>query len=338
MDQKAKIIVTGAAGFIGSYMVSYLNRKGYYNIIIVDEFSDLEKKSNYRSKRFVDFVERERFIEWIYHEPFKIDFVFHLGARTDTTEFDYSIHEKWNVEYSKKVWQYCTEKGVPLIYASSAATYGNGELGYKDDHDIVGQLKPLNPYGVSKNEFDKWALEQGDQPPFWAGLKFFNVYGPNEYHKGRMASVMFHSYSQIKETGKVKLFRSHKPEYKDGEQLRDFIHVDDVAAIMFWMMEVISRQLAIASGQSRLTNGIYNVGTGKARTFKDLVTAIFNSLNLKPEIEFIDTPEDIREKYQYFTEADMNKLRTAGYNKTFLTLEQGIGSYVKDFLLPHKYY
>jgi len=338
MDQKAKIIVTGAAGFIGSYMVSYLNRKGYYNIIIVDEFSDLEKKSNYRSKRFVDFVERERFIEWIYHEPFKIDFVFHLGARTDTTEFDYSIHEKWNVEYSKKVWQYCTEKGVPLIYASSAATYGNGELGYKDDHDIVGQLKPLNPYGVSKNEFDKWALEQGDQPPFWAGLKFFNVYGPNEYHKGRMASVMFHSYSQIKETGKVKLFRSHKPEYKDGEQLRDFIHVDDVAAIMFWMMEVISGQLAIGNGQSRLTNGIYNVGTGKARTFKDLVTAIFNSLNLKPEIEFIDTPEDIREKYQYFTEADMNKLRTAGYNKTFLTLEQGIGSYVKDFLLPHKYY
>ena len=338
MDQKAKIIVTGAAGFIGSYMVSYLNRKGYYNIIIVDEFSDLEKKSNYRSKRFVDFVERERFIEWIYHEPFKIDFVFHLGARTDTTEFDYSIHEKWNVEYSKKVWQYCTEKGVPLIYASSAATYGNGELGYKDDHDIVGQLKPLNPYGVSKNEFDKWALEQGSQPPFWAGLKFFNVYGPNEYHKGRMASVMFHSYNQIKETGKVKLFRSHKPEYKDGEQLRDFIHVDDVAAIMFWMMEVISRQLAIASGQSRLTNGIYNVGTGQARTFKDLVTAIFNSLNLKPEIEFIDTPEDIREKYQYFTEADMNKLRTAGYDKTFLTLEQGIGSYVKDFLLPHKYY
>jgi len=338
MDQKAKIIVTGAAGFIGSYMVSYLNRKGYYNIIIVDEFSDLEKKSNYRSKRFVDFVERERFIEWIYHEPFKIDFVFHLGARTDTTEFDYSIHEKWNVEYSKKVWQYCTEKGVPLIYASSAATYGNGELGYKDDHDIVGQLKPLNPYGVSKNEFDKWALEQGGQPPFWAGLKFFNVYGPNEYHKGRMASVMFHSYSQIKETGKVKLFRSHKPEYKDGEQLRDFIHVDDVAAIMFWMMEVISGQLAIGNGQSRLTNGIYNVGTGKARTFKDLVTAIFNSLNLKPEIEFIDTPEDIREKYQYFTEADMNKLRTAGYNKTFLTLEQGIGSYVKDFLLPHKYY
>jgi ADP-L-glycero-D-manno-heptose 6-epimerase len=347
MDPNSKIIVTGAAGFIGSYMVGYLNRKGFNNIIIVDNFSDLEKKSNYRNKRIADFVERGRFIEWIYHEPFKIDFVFHLGARTDTTEFDYSIHEKWNVEYSKNVWTYCTEKNVPLIYASSAATYGDGEMGYKDDHDVVSELKPLNPYGVSKNEFDKWAIEQGKQPPFWAGLKFFNVYGPNEYHKGRMASVMFHSYKQIKETGKVKLFRSHKPQYKDGEQLRDFIHVDDVAAIMFWMMEKVKRQTSnvkreaeneLTTRQSPLASGIYNVGTGKARTFKDLVTAIFRSLNLRPQIEFIDTPEDIREKYQYFTEADMNKLRSAGYDKKFFTLEEGVGSYVKDFLLSHKYY
>lgn len=348
MVQNSKIIVTGAAGFIGSYMVGYLNRKGYNNIILVDDFSDWEKKSNYRNKRIADFVERDRFIEWIYHEPFRPDFVFHLGARTDTTEFDYSVHEKWNVEYSKKIWDYCAEKKVPLIYASSAATYGSGELGYKDDHDIIGQLKPLNPYGVSKNEFDKWVLEQADnQPPFWAGLKFFNVYGPNEYHKGRMASVIFHSFNQVKNTGKVKLFRSHKPEYKDGEQLRDFIHVDDVAAIMYWMMEVVNRQLAIGNGQpgseltfddSRLTSGIYNVGTGKARTFKDLVTAIFTSLNLKPEIEFIDTPEDIREKYQYFTEADMKKLRSAGYDKKFFSLEEGVNGYVKDFLLAHKYY
>ena len=291
MDQKAKIIVTGAAGFIGSYMLGYLNRKGYNNIIIVDEFSDLEKKPNYKNKSFADFVERDRFIEWIYHEPFKIDFVFHLGARTDTTEFDYSIHEKWNVEYSKSIWAYCADKNIPLVYASSAATYGDGELGYKDDHDIVSQLKPLNPYGVSKNEFDKWAIEQDKQPPFWAGLKFFNVYGPNEYHKGRMASVMFHSYNQIKETGKVKLFRSHKEQFKDGEQLRDFIHVDDVAAIMYWMMKVVSGQLAISNTQSGngltihdslpiaigitthvsgLTSGIYNVGTGKARTLKIL--------------------------------------------------------------------
>jgi ADP-L-glycero-D-manno-heptose 6-epimerase len=267
-----------------------------------------------------------------------------LGARTDTTEFDYSIHEKWNVEYSKNIWTYCTEKNVPLIYASSAATYGDGELGYKDAHDIVGQLKPLNPYGVSKNEFDKWALQQEQQPPFWAGLKFFNVYGPNEYHKKRMASVVFHSFNQIRETGKVKLFRSHKPQYKNGEQLRDFIHVDDVAAIMYWMMEEVNRQTSrvkrenLKSHVSRLTSGIYNVGTGRARTFKDLVTAIFKSLELKPEIEFIDTPEDIREKYQYFTEADMSKLRSAGYNEKFFSLEDGVGNYVKDFLLTHKYY
>ena len=361
MDQNSKIIVTGAAGFIGSYMVGYLNRKGYNNIIIVDQFSDKEKKSNYNDKKITDFVERDKLFEWLDHETGKIGqapigFVFHLGARTDTTEFDYSVHEKWNVEYSKNIWRYCAEKNVPLIYASSAATYGSGELGYKDDHDIVDQLKPLNPYGVSKNEFDKWALRQvqDKQPPFWAGLKFFNVYGPNEYHKGRMASVIFHSYNQVKETGKVKLFRSHKPQYKDGEQLRDFIHVDDVAAIMYWMMEVVNRQSAIGNWQSgsnltadvspkaasrtRLTNGIYNVGTGKARTFKDLVTAIFKSLNLKPEIEFIDTPEDIREKYQYFTEADMNKLRSAGYDRKFFTLEEGVDSYVKDFLLAHKYY
>jgi ADP-L-glycero-D-manno-heptose 6-epimerase len=359
MDQNSKIIVTGAAGFIGSYMVGYLNRKGYNNIIIVDEFSDNEKKSNYNDKKITDFVERDRLFEWLDQEtgkidPMTIEFVFHLGARTDTTEFDYSIHEKWNVEYSKKIWRYCTEKNVPLIYASSAATYGSGELGYKDDHDIIDQLKPLNPYGVSKNEFDKWALrqDQGKQPPFWAGLKFFNVYGPNEYHKGRMASVIFHSYNQIKETGKVKLFRSHKPQYKNGEQLRDFIHVDDVAAIMYWMMEVVSREsspdsyrvvsrqseTSLTSHVSRLPNGIYNVGTGKARTFKDLVTAIFTSLNLKPEIEFIDTPEDIREKYQYFTEADMIKLRSAGYDKKFFTLEEGVGGYVKNFLLAHKYY
>jgi len=322
MDQNSKIIVTGAAGFIGSYMVGYLNRKGYNNIIIVDEFSDHEKRSNYNDKKITDFVERDKLFEWLDHETGKIDqqpiaFIFHLGARTDTTEFDYSIHERLNVEYSKKIWRYCAEKNVPLIYASSAATYGSGELGYKDDHDIIDQLKPLNPYGVSKNEFDKWALRQAQdkQPPFWAGLKFFNVYGPNEYHKGRMASVIFHSYNQVKETGKVKLFKSHKPQYKNGEQLRDFIHVDDVAAIMYWMMEVVNRQssgvnresensltsssdvegLPQAQHVSRLTNGIYNVGTGKARTFKDLVTAIFSSLNLKSEIEFIDAPEDIRE-------------------------------------------
>jgi ADP-L-glycero-D-manno-heptose 6-epimerase len=264
-----------------------------------------------------------------------VEFVLHLGARTDTTEFDYSIHEELNVEYSKKIWTYCTTNNIPLIYASSAATYGSGELGYKDDHDVVEKLRPLNPYGISKNEFDKWALEQAHdkQPPSWAGLKFFNVYGPNEYHKGRMASVVFHAFNQIKETGEVKLFRSHNSLYKDGEQLRDFIYADDVIKIMFWMMK------EIGDGKwTKSKNGLYNVGTGKARTFKDLVTAIFTSQNLEPVIEYIDTPRDIRDKYQYFTEADMSKLHKAGYNEKFFSLEEGVGVYVKNFLLQHKYY
>jgi ADP-L-glycero-D-manno-heptose 6-epimerase len=335
MDKSSMILVTGAAGFIGSCMVGYLNRKGYHNIIIVDDFSEDEKKLNYIDKKTVARVERDELFDWLDHNPIKVDFIFHLGARTDTTEFDYSIHEKLNVEYSKKIWTYCTQKNIPLIYASSAATYGSGELGYKDDHDLIERLKPLNAYGISKNEFDKWALRQAQdkQPHFWAGLKFFNVYGPNEYHKGRMASVVFHASTQIKETGKVKLFRSHKSEYKDGEQLRDFIYADDVLKIMYWMMnEIGSGQWAVSK------NGIYNAGTGKARTFKDLATAIFTSMNLKPDIDYIDTPEDIREKYQYFTEADMSKLRKAGYNENFFSLEEGVDTYVKNFLLQHTYY
>ena len=252
--------------------------------------------------------------------------VFHLGDRTDTTEFDYTVLEKLNVEYSKRIWNYCVEKNIPLVYASSAATYGDGELGYKDDHELPYQLNPLNPYGRSKNEFDKWALKENKQPPFWAGLKFFNVYGPNEYHKARMASVIFHSFNQIKSSGKVKLFRSHKPGFKDGEQLRDFVYVKDVVDICYWLMN------------EKPAPGLYNLGTGKARTFKDLVTAIFTSLNKQPLIEFIDTPLDIRDKYQYFTEADMTKLRNAGYKEDFYSLEEGVETYVKNFLINKKYY
>jgi ADP-L-glycero-D-manno-heptose 6-epimerase len=221
------------------------------------------------------------------------------------------------------------------VYASSAATYGNGELGYKDDHSLIEKLQPLNPYGISKNEFDKWALRQtqGNQPVFWAGLKFFNVYGPNEYHKARMASVVFHAFNQIKAIGKVKLFRSHKEGYKDGEQLRDFIYVEDVCNVMFWMME------SMVNGQwSMEKNGIYNLGTGKARTFIDLVTPIFTTLNLPVNIEFIDMPEDIRDKYQYFTEADMNKLKAAGYHEEFFSVEKGVSDYVKNYLVPQTFY
>jgi ADP-L-glycero-D-manno-heptose 6-epimerase len=258
----------------------------------------------------------------------QIDFVFHLGARTDTTEFDYTILEKLNVDYSKKIWNYCVEKNIPLVYASSAATYGGGELGYKDDHELPYKLNPLNPYGKSKNEFDKWALRQAQdkQPSFWTGLKFFNVYGPNEYHKGRMASVIFHAFNQIKSSGKVKLFKSHRPEYKDGEQLRDFVYVKDVVDICYWLMN------------EKPASGLYNLGTGKARTFNDLVTAIFKSLGKEPVIEYIDTPPDIRDKYQYFTEADMDKIRNAGFREDFYSLEEGVDTYVKNFLIDQTYY
>jgi ADP-L-glycero-D-manno-heptose 6-epimerase len=231
-----------------------------------------------------------------------------------------------NVEYSKNIWSYCAEKFIPLVYASSAATYGRGDLGYKDDHDLVEKLHPLNPYGISKNEFDKWALKQITHPPFWTGLKFFNVYGPNEYHKGRMASMIFHGFNQIQKTGKVKLFKSHKPEFKDGEQLRDFIYVEDVAAVCYWLIE------------NRIASGLYNLGTGKARTFNDLVNATFAAMRKEPVIEYIDIPEDIRDKYQYFTEADMNKLKKAGYTKTFFSLEEGVDKYVRRFLLNNKHY
>jgi ADP-L-glycero-D-manno-heptose 6-epimerase len=340
MDRNSVILVTGAAGFIGSCMVGYLNRKGYHNIIIVDEFGDENKKPNYEDKKIIARIDRDELFNWLSDRPMQIDFVFHLGARTDTTEFDYAVLERLNVDFSKKIWNYCVEKNIPLVYASSAATYGDGELGYKDDHDLPYKLNPLNPYGRSKNEFDKWAIERSQEsgpdsyrggsrkstPPHWYGLKFFNVYGPNEYHKERMASVIFHSFNQIKASGKVKLFKSHKPGYKDGEQLRDFVYVKDVVDICFWLMN------------EKPVPGLYNLGTGKARTFKDLVTAIFKSLNKEPVIEFIDTPLDIRDKYQYFTEADMNKLHNVGYKEDFYSLEEGVETYVKNFLIDKKYY
>ena len=330
------IIVTGAAGFIGSCMVQYLNAKGFENLVLVDDFGIEEKRNNWQSKTYAHIVERYNLFDWLAtHQP-KIDFIIHLGARTDTTEFDYAIHEELNVQYSKDVWTYCTENKVPLIYASSAATYGSGELGYRDDHEIIEKLQPLNPYGISKNEFDKWAVQQIKEgksyPPFWAGLKFFNVYGPNEYHKGRMASVIWHAYNQIKKEGVVKLFRSHKEGYKDGEQLRDFVYVKDVVNVMGWMM------LSMVHGPWTMDlNGLYNLGTGQARTFNDLVKATFAGLDKPSNIVFIDMPEDIRSTYQYFTEAAMQKLRNAGYTDAFYTLESGVDDYVRNYLTRLKY-
>lgn len=322
---KQYIVVTGAAGFIGSCLTGSLNQHGHADLILVDEFGDAAKEPNLEGKAWSEKVERDVFFEWLEEKKPAISFVFHIGARTDTTEFDYSIHERLNVEYSRKVWEYCTKHAIPLVYASSAATYGSGDMGYDDRHDLPFELKPLNPYGVSKNEFDKWALQQEAQPPFWAGLKFFNVYGPNEYHKGRMASVIFHSFNQIRKDGVVRLFRSHRPDYADGQQLRDFVYVKDVVKVCFWLME------------HRPASGLYNLGTGKARSFADLVKATFTGLDLPARIEYVDMPEDIRDKYQYFTEANMKKLREAGYKNAFNSLEEGVIDYVRNYLAKKKY-
>jgi len=315
------IVVTGAAGFIGSVMVGKLNNKGFTDIVPVDDFSREDKNLNLANKAIREKVDRTIFFEWLKKNYQDVDFIFHLGARTDTTEFDMSVFDELNLNYSKEMWDACVKYGIPLVYASSAATYGLGELGYVDNHSIIPELKPLNPYGESKNEFDKWVLKQNDKPVFWVGLKFFNVYGPNEFHKGRMASVIFHSFRQINDTGKVKLFKSHKPDFEDGMQLRDFIYVKDVAEVMYFLMTY------------REKPGIYNLGTGQARAFLDLAKGTFKSMNLEPNIEFIDTPEDIRDKYQYFTEANMEKLRGIGFNKEFYSLEEGIEEYVQGFLL-----
>ena len=320
------IVVTGAAGFIGSCLIRKLNKKGYNKLILVDDFSNDEKNKNLGFKEYYKKVDRTDFFDWLAIHYKKIDFVFHLGARTDTTEFDKTILNKLNLNYSKQLWQACVNYQIPLVYASSAATYGMGELGYDDNHALIPLLKPLNPYGESKNDFDNWVLQQTTAPPYWAGLKFFNVYGPNEYHKGRMASVIMHAFGQIKKNGCMNLFKSHRPDYEDGMQLRDFVYVKDVINVCLFMM------------LKNKVNGIYNLGTGKARTFYDLALATFKALDKEPDIHFIDTPEDIRLKYQYFTEANINKLEAIGYKNSFYSLEEGIEDYVKRYLLEKIYY
>jgi len=319
------IIVTGAAGFISSCLVAELNSKGFKDIVVVDDFSRADKNLNLVGKSLVAKVPRLDFFKWANEFKAEIDFVFHLGARTDTTEFDTSIFDELNVEYSKNMWNLCAENEIPLVYASSAATYGMGEQGYDDNHDVIEKLVPLNPYGDSKNDFDKWALKQEKAPPFWAGLKFFNIYGPNEFHKSRMASVIFHSFNQITKTGAMKLFASHNPNYKDGEQLRDFVYVKDVVSVCLFLMD------------QKAENGLYNLGTGTARTFVDLTKATFKAMDKEADISFIPTPEDIRDKYQYFTEAKMDKLKRNGYTKPFYTLEEGVTDYVQNYLMKEAY-
>lgn len=320
------IVVTGAAGFIGSCLVSHLNKEGHSNLTVVDKFDRSDKNRNLEGKEFELQIDRKEFLTWFPENASKVDFIFHLGARTDTTEFNVSIFDELNLNYSKSLFEVCTKHNIPFVYASSAATYGLGEHGYEDNHELPSKLKPLNPYGDSKNDFDKWLLSQAEFPPYWAGLKFFNIYGPNEYHKGRMASVIFHTFNQIQEKGSMKLFRSHNPKYKDGEQLRDFFYVKDVVKICSFLMS------------HQEDSGIYNFGTGQARTFLDLAKNTFTSLDKEPEISFIDTPEDIRDKYQYFTEATMDKLRSIGYSDEFYSLEEGVKDYVQQYLVGHNYY
>lgn len=320
------IVVTGAAGFIGSCLVSHLNMLGYEDIIVVDDFSKTIKHQNLIEKKFKSKIRRQDFFEWIKDSGQDVEFIFHIGARTDTTEFDLSILKELNYNFSKKIWDNCVKFSIPLVYASSAATYGLGEYGYNDNHSIIPSLKPLNPYGNSKNDFDKWVINQIETPPFWSGLKFFNVYGPNEFHKGRMASVIFHAYNQIKSTGKMKLFRSHNSKYKDGCQLRDFIYVKDILQVCSYLMH------------SPPISGIYNLGSGKARTFIDLAKNTFKAMNKEENITFIDTPIDIRDKYQYYTQANMLKLIESGYNRNFISLEEGIYDYVTNYLDHNLYY
>ena len=324
MNTNSKILITGAAGFIASCMASFLNQKGFEQLILCDDFSKTAKKENYKNIKYFQLVERNEIDEYLKTET-NINYIIHFGARTDTTEMDYAIHEKLNLVFSKKIWNYCALHQIPLVYASSAATYGNGEFGYDDDEALSFKLQPLNPYGISKNEFYKWAIQQTHTPPYWYGLKFFNVYGPNEYHKNRMASVIFHAYHQILKNKKMILFRSHHPDFKDGEQKRDFIYVKDILKVTEWLLNSLPQ------------NGIYNLGTGQANTFLNLAHSLFHSMGITPNIEFIDTPTDIRDKYQYFTEANMNKLKSVGYNEPFYSLNDGIDDYVKNYLLPNRY-
>ncbi|MBC7885461.1 MAG: ADP-glyceromanno-heptose 6-epimerase [Saprospiraceae bacterium] len=322
------IILTGVSGFIGSCLLTRLNEEGYKrDVVVVDDFYKLYKDKNTNDKVVREWMHRDIFLDWFEKTTQKVDFVFHIGARTDTTLLDAEIFEQLNLNYSKRIWNVCAARAIPLIYASSAATYGNGELGFDDDHSKIKTLLPLNPYGKSKHDFDVWALSQIDHPPFWIGCKFFNVYGPNEYHKGRMASVVFHTYQQIKNTGGMKLFRSHKPEYKDGQQRRDFIYVKDILDMLMFFMK-----------NKQTQSGIYNMGTGKARTFYELAQNTFTAMEVKKNISYIDIPKDIRDSYQYYTEANMSKLRSAGYDKAFRSLEEGISEYVRDYLKTATYY
>lgn len=320
------IVVTGAAGFIGGSLIARLNEENRSDLVLVDHSWNETKLHNIEGRRFRLRLNRSEFLEWLEANHDKVEVVFHLGARTNTIDNDVDLFNDLNFHGTQGVWKQCAKHGLRMIYASSAATYGLGELGFEDNHEVVPSLQPLNPYAKSKNDFDLWALGQRRAPPFWVGLKFFNVYGPNESHKARMASVIFHAFRQIQEHGRVKLFRSHHPDFQDGHQQRDFVYVKDVVDICLFLAR---------KGQS---SGLYNVGTGVARTFLDLAKKTFAALDKTVLIDWVETPEELRDRYQYRTCANMAKLRKAGYRKEFTTLERGIDEYVRHYLIPGKRY
>lgn len=320
------IVVTGAAGFIGSAFLWELNRAGIEEIIVADKLRNEDKWKNLVKRHYFDWIDRDELIEKLQSGEIKPKAIVHMGACSATTEKDGDFLIKNNYEYSKKLWEIAAEQEINFVYASSAATYGAGENGYSDDHGLIRELRPLNKYGYSKQLFDVWALKQQKTPKIWAGLKFFNVYGPNEYHKGRMASVVLHAFNQAKHEGKVKLFKSHREDYQDGGQLRDFVYIKDVIKVIKFF----------ADGKGK--SGIYNLGTGKARSFYDLALNTMKFAGKSPNIEYIDMPVDIRDKYQYFTEADMKKLTECGYSEEFYSLEDGVKDYVQNYLMNEDIY
>ena len=313
------ILITGAAGFIGTRFVESCRQKDY-DVISVDEPAYFKDRSEHKNIDFGKIIDREKLFSWLKKEKPKLSAIVHLGACTDTTEFDVEYLNRVNLRYSQDMWKWASENKIPLVYASSAATYGEGELGYDDSEELIPKLKPLNPYGQSKQDVDLWVLEQerkGFKPPSWSSFKFFNVYGFGERHKKDMSSVVLKAFDQIRQKSVSRLFKSYREGIGHGEQRRDFVFVGDVVNVLHFALE------------KPISRGIFNLGTGCARSFLDLVRAVFKELDKKENIEWIDMPEAIKDKYQYFTQAEMGRLRKAGYKKPFTSLEDGIHQYIQ---------
>jgi ADP-L-glycero-D-manno-heptose 6-epimerase len=319
---KSMLVITGSAGFIGSALVWGFNGRGFDDILIVDSLGKDEKWKNLLNLRFQDFMDKDEFLIRLEKGELdsKVEDIIHMGACSDTMERDADFLLRNNYEYSKRLALWCLKRGKRLLYASSAATYGDGKMGFSDEHSLLPSLRPLNIYAYSKHLFDLWAYRNGFLDRM-VGLKYFNVFGPNEYHKGEMRSVIHKAYEQIKREGKIRLFKSYNPNFKDGWQMRDFIYIKDAIEATIFLYE------------NKEARGIYNIGTGRARSFYDLAMAVFRALDVEPNIEFIDMPEEIRDKYQYWTQADISKLRKAGFEREFTPLEEAVNDYIRNYLL-----